>query len=408
MPDAVSSANSNPGFVKIWARRLLTVLAVVPTVAAFLIVVGVLFDRIPWLGVIGTLFESLFSLHIVITGIIGCVLALAARRLGGKRVATVTAVLAGAAILGSLIPLVALVRTANLYGASISWTDHLRAVASGTRPARSQTLSYATIDGKNLYADIFLPAHPVAGKSAPVLMMHGGGYVGGDRSMDQEWDRWLPDHGYTVFDVDYRLAPPPTWNQAAQDAACAMAWVEAHADTYHVAPDRMLIAGLSAGAGLALQVAYGLGDGTVQSSCGGTVPLPKAVFAMYPPEDFKLGWDLNTGIGDITARRFNSAYLGGSPEQYPERYRAVSATFHVRPGLPPTLIASGENDHLVPFQGHVEMLAKLKKAGVPNVLVAVPYSDHAFDALPGSLGSQITRHALAEFLTHYLPATESH
>jgi acetyl esterase/lipase len=269
---------------------------------------------------------------------------------------------------------------------------------------------YATVDGKNLYADVYLPANPgaAAGKSAPVLMMHGGGYVRGDRSMARNWDRWFTARGYTVFDIDYRLAPPPTWNQAAQDAACAMAWIGAHAHEYHVDADRMLLTGQSAGAGLALQVAYGLGDGTVQSSCGGTVPQPKAVFALYPPDDFALGWNMRGRLGPAGARKFLRAYIGGSPQEYPERYRAVSAIFHVRAGLPPTLIAAGEPDHLVPFAGHLELVAELNQAGVANQLVATPYSEHAYDVIWGSLSGQITRHVLDQFLIQYLPAAEAH
>jgi acetyl esterase len=166
-----------------------------------------------------------------------------------------------------------------------------------------------------------------------------------------------------------------------------MAWVAQHAGDYRVAPDRMLVAGQSAGAGLAMQVAYAVEDGTFASSCGGTVPQPKAVFALYPPDDFAMAWELNTGIGPAGARSLNTAYIGGSPEQYPQRYRAVSAADHVRPGLPPTLIAAGEHDHLVPFAGHREMVTNFNLVGVPNVLVTVPYSDHAYDVAWGSPGS---------------------
>jgi hypothetical protein len=35
----------------------------------------------------------------------------------------------------------------------------------------------------------------------------------------------------------------------------------------------------------------------------------------------------------------------------------TSAVFHVRPGLPPTLMAAGAVDHLVPFDGHTEIVA---------------------------------------------------
>ena len=73
----------------------------------------------------------------------------------------------------------------------------------------------------------------------------------------------------------------------------------------------MLIAGQSAGGGLAMQVAYGLGDGTVTSSCGGASTQPKAVFALYPPDDFAMAWNLDMGLGPVGARVFNTGYLGG-------------------------------------------------------------------------------------------------
>jgi len=236
-------------------------------------------------------------------------------------------------------------------------------------------------------------------------MILGGGYSRGERSDGHNWDHWFAERGYTVFDIDYRLDPPPTWKDAAGDVACALGWIAAHATFYRIAPDHMLIAGQSAGGGLALQVGYAMQDGTFTSSCGGTPPQPKAIFAMYPPEDFAMAWNLNTGIGPIGARSLNMNYIGGSPEQYPARYRAVSAVFHVRPDLPPTFVAAGEHDHLVPWAGHKELADDLNLAGVPNVLVTIPYSDHAFDVAWGSLGGQITRRALVEFLAKYLPAT---
>jgi acetyl esterase/lipase len=374
----------------------------------FLSVAGVLFPRLPVLGAIGALLESFFSLHLVLAALAGLALSLLARRRAPNRAANFAVLCGVLATFGAIVPLAALVRTAHQYGADISWIDHLHAKARFAAATANQTVLYATVDGKSLYADVYLPANSPAptGKSAAVIMMHGGGYVRGHRSMARDWDRWFTARGYAVFDIDYRLAPPPTWNQAAQDAACAMAWIDAHANEYHVDANRMLLAGQSAGAGLALQVAYGLGDGTVKSSCGGTAPQPKAVFALYPPDDFALGWNMKTRLGPASARKFLRAYIGGSPRESPDRYRAVSAIFHVRPGLPPTLIAAGEPDHLVPFAGHVELVAELNRAGVPNQLVAIPYSEHAYDVVWGSLGGQITRHALGEFLNRYLPATE--
>lgn len=360
----------------------------------------------PLLGLIGTIFESFLSLHIVVLGVIGVLLVAAAWRLGNRRSATMAAILAALAVLGALIPLLSLTRAARKYGTPISWPDHLRITAPGDPARPTATVRFATIDGKDLYADIYLPARSGGGLSAPVLMMHPGGYVKGERSMGADWDRWLAERGYTVFDVDYRLAPPVTWRLAVEDAACAASWIASNAGTYHIDPERVLAAGQSAGAGLALQLAYGLNEGMVQSSCGGTVPQPKAVFAIYPPDDFALGWNKDTQLGPITARKLLTAYLGGSPEEFSERYRAVSATFHVRAGLPPIFIAAGDNDHLVPYEGHVEFVRKLDAAGVPNELVTIPYADHGFDVAWGSIGGQITRHVAGEFLQKYLPSAQ--
>jgi acetyl esterase/lipase len=386
---------------------VVTALAAVVTLLVVAIVLGALCPFIPWLGAFGTVLESFFSLHIFLAGVIAIALALWALRLGGQRATTVILWLAIASTGCAMIPIGALAGAAHRAGASISWVDHLRVSEPGPEAEPNQTFAFATVGGKTLHSDIYLPgkAGSAMAQSAPVVMIHGGGFSMGTRSMGRDWDRWLASRGYTVFDVDYRLDPPVSWNLAAQDVACAMAWVASHAALYNIAPDRMLLAGQSAGAGLAMQVGYGLGDGTVTSSCGGAVPQPAAIFALYPPDDFAMAWNLKTGIGPVSGRVFNTGYIGGSPAEFPERYRAVSPIFHVRPGLPPTLIAAGAHDHLVPFGGHVEMVDKLDAAGVPNELVGVPYGEHAYDVAWGSLGGQITRHALADFLARYLPAT---
>jgi hypothetical protein len=86
----------------------------------------------------------------------------------------------------------------------------------------------------------------------------------------------------------------------------------------------------------------------------------------------------------------NEFWLGDSRE-VPDRYRAVSPSQHVRAQLPPTFVAYGEHDHLVPPILHIQMGEKLRPAGVPHRIVGVPYSDHDYDVMWGSLGGQITR-----------------
>jgi acetyl esterase/lipase len=422
---AESAADARESAGRTWGRRVVTFFAAVLTLLVAVIVVGVFIPSTNFVSVIGTIFISFFTLHVFLAGLVAILLALWARSLGGRTGVMIILVIAILATVGATVPIISLVRAADRYGAKISWSDHLRVIAAGPRAMPDQTKVFATVDGKDLKVDIYLPSSSAArggasiiavtgdghvfrggpSPTAPVVSIHGGGYSMGERSDGRNWDRWFADRGYTVFDIDYRLDPPVTWNLAAQDVACAMGWIASHASEYNISPDRMLLTGQSAGGGLDVQVGYGLGDGTVVSSCGGDVPQPKAIFALYPPEDFALGWNIKSGLGQVSAVTFNTGYIGGSPDQFPERYRAVSAIYHVRAGLPPTLIAAGASDHLVPYSGHTETVEKLNAVGVPNVLVTIPYGEHGYDLFWGSIGGQITRQAVADFLAKYLPPT---
>lgn len=391
--------------VRIWTRRILCVVATITGLLASIILAGALIPSIPVIGAIGTIFEGMLTLQVELLAFVALVAALLAKRLGARRFMTGITVLSTLAVLAGLVPLGAFIAAARNDGASISWGEQLSVMAPGGRATPAQTKIFAVLNGRPLYVDIYLPALSDASlRSTPVFMMHGGGFMYGERSDSRDLDRWLSKRGYTVFDVDYRLAPPLTWNEAAEDVACAMSWAATRADTYNIAPNHALVAGQSAGATLALDVAYGLGDGTVHSSCGGEVAEPVAVLAMYPADDMVLAWDSNLTLGPLNLRRSLTEYIGGSPEQFPDRYRATSPIDHVRPGLPPTLIAYGLHDHLVPTAGHLRLEEKLSQAGVPNVLLGIPFSDHAYDLLWGSIGGQITRQVASRFLIRYCPS----
>ncbi len=388
-----------------WTRRLLTLILTIWVLLVTLIVVGTLFPGIPLLSAVATLITSALTLHIVLAALLGTALSYLVIRLGGRTVPRVALGLGIFTTVGALIPVFALVESADSYGARLSWRDHLFVTAPASMSGPDATVQFNEIDGQALFLDVYLPSNLPAGQlSPPVVMMHGGGFAVGNRSDGRDWDRWLADQGYTVFDVDYRLLPPPNWETAAQDVACAMAWIADRAETYNIDASRFMSAGQSAGAILALQVAYGQGAGPVVSNCGGVVPEVAAVLAFYPIEDFVLGWELDTTIiGSIGVREISKSYIGGTLDEYPDRYRAVSAAHQVRPGLPPTFIAYGANDHLVPPVGHILFAEQLANAQIPFSLVRVPYGEHAYDLVWGSLGAQISRHVAGEFLQTHLP-----
>ena len=47
-----------------------------------------------------------------------------------------------------------------------------------------------------------------------MIVVHGGGWRSGERGDFPLWNAWFASKGYVVFDIDYRLSPPPTWREA--------------------------------------------------------------------------------------------------------------------------------------------------------------------------------------------------
>jgi len=88
-----------------WGRRLVTLLAGVVTFLVFVIVVGALLHVFRLITVIGTVFESFFTLHVFILGLVAIALAQWARSFGTRHVATIIHVLAIAATIGAAIPI---------------------------------------------------------------------------------------------------------------------------------------------------------------------------------------------------------------------------------------------------------------------------------------------------------------
>ncbi len=108
-----------------------------------------------------------------------------------------------------------------------------------------------------------------------MLVVHGGFWAAGQRGEASLASRALAERGFTVFDVEYRIAPQPNWQTALGDVKCAIGWVKQHAttDDWNVDPKRIALLGRSAGAHLALMAAYTAAADDLPSSCpsGGAV-----------------------------------------------------------------------------------------------------------------------------------------
>ncbi|MDQ3063171.1 MAG: alpha/beta hydrolase [Acidobacteriota bacterium] len=385
--------------------RLLNVLAIALTFIALLSVIWIIVpapDYRVWLFSVAV---GEWSLWFSALALIGMILGLIVRAAVEKNKLRVASLIIGSmAFIISLYPLFSTLPIASEQGVSFS----LKRYFSGFNSSKTQTQNFITytfaqIDGKDLRLDVYSPTNETANNGASVIVVHGGSWNGGTRNDFPQWNGWLAENGFTVFDVDYRLAPQPNYLTATGDVKCAVAWVKEHAAEFKVSPERIALLGRSAGAHLALLAAYSADDAHLPATCADkeTSENIRAVVSFYAPVDLLWSYDnpANRFVinGPVTLARF----LGGSPHESAElheRFILASPTAHVKENTPPTLLIHGGQDQLVRSDNMTRLAEKLNEAGVPHKTLFIAYAQHGFDYNFNGFGSQISQAAILEFL----------
>lgn len=103
--------------------------------------------------------------------------------------------------------------------------------------------------------DVFAPQTTQPGGRTVVIYSHGGRFQGGDKQQPGThfYDNlmlFLSHHGMVGVNIDYRLAPKNHWPDAQQDLGSVIRWVKANIAQYGGDPNRIVLWGQSAGAGL--------------------------------------------------------------------------------------------------------------------------------------------------------------
>lgn len=140
----------------------------------------------------------------------------------------------------------------NAFFEGISRTASLHPKARPERHniERLRNIPYRDTGRREHTLDVYRPLDPNPARPI-VLYIHGGGFR--ILSKDTHWLMGLAfaRQGYLVFNINYRLAPAHPFPAAIEDACHAYAWVVEHAREFGGDPDRIVVAGESAGANLA-------------------------------------------------------------------------------------------------------------------------------------------------------------
>ncbi|MEU1148724.1 alpha/beta hydrolase fold domain-containing protein [Streptomyces sp. NPDC005863] len=414
----MTSAVPPPTVARIVARTLLLAAGLLN--AALAVLVAAPLPRLPLLVLVAGAITS-WGLVLLPPGLLG----LAAAALAGRRhpwCAGLAALASFAALVYGVMPYAAAYGTAVRQGQPLAPARYFDGVNYAKVPDRARTLTYARVPGphgtrsphgtggtrgphhargahraktQKLRLDLWALPRRAAVRRPAVVWVHGGGWNKGHRSQTPEWNRWFNARGWSVFDVDYRLAPGATQLDQIGDVKCAVGWVRRHARVYGLDPERLLLAGSSAGGNLALAAAYTEGDARVPASCGAAPDTSvSGVVSLYGPTDMGRLIAGTALRGDPMIPRL----MGGSAASAPARYRLGSPARLVRGDVPPTLLLHGSADRAVPVAQARELARRLKAVGAPATYVELPWADHCFDVNWGGWGSQIARAATEHFL----------
>lgn len=110
------------------------------------------------------------------------------------------------------------------------------------------------IDDGNIYhmLDIYYPEEVSEGERLPVVIdIHGGGWMYGDKNLNENYCRAIASRGYAVISISYRLVPDVTVGEQIQDVMQALKWIGEHGEEYPCDMGKVMLTGDSAGGQLA-------------------------------------------------------------------------------------------------------------------------------------------------------------
>ncbi len=236
-----------------------------------------------------------------------------------------------------------------------------------------RNITYGKGGDKPLQLDLYTPKEH--SKPLPVVVFfHGGAWKSGYRQVYHYYCTKFAEHGYIAATASYRLLADGPFPAAVEDAKCAVRFLRANAKKYGIDPDKIGVAGGSAGGHLSMMIGYSSDVPELEGKGGNpeTSSRVQAVVDLYGPTD--LTTDFAKSRGEVLH------FLGDKKfDEAPDTYRLASPITHLTKDDPPTLILHGSIDSTVPISQAEELAAKCKEVGVECELDCVKGWPHTMD-----------------------------
>lgn len=239
-------------------------------------------------------------------------------------------------------------------------------------------VTYATVEyndaPRQLKADIFYPKK--ANKKLPgVILVHGGGWRSGDKSMNTPLAQQLAATGFVAMSVEYQLSLEAKYPAAVYNLKAAVRWLRSKGNEFNLDANNIAIIGGSAGGQLATLIGATNGNEEFEGNHG------------YPEfsSDIQAVVDLD-GLLDFmdpenlaVKRNAQSAdvfWLEGHYDSIPDKWKTASALYNVTKKSPPYLFINSSQTRF--HAGCNSMVAKLNSLGIQSKVVDLNDAPHSY------------------------------
>lgn len=230
-------------------------------------------------------------------------------------------------------------------------------------------ITYGKTPEQELKLDIYRPKNEAVLPAC--VLVHGGGWTGGDKERFRALGFALAQKGYVVANVEYRLAGAAKYPAAVQDCSLAVRWVRANAQRFGADPKRIGAWGGSAGGHLVGLLAAAPGH-FLTAELKDVSAAVQATCIMAGPTDLT-----NEKFVEALRRAKDKSnsfqWFGKLYDDAPELYRDASSITHFTKATGPVLFLTGDLDN--PERDAAGM-AKLQSLGVATKQVVLKDAKH--------------------------------
>jgi acetyl esterase/lipase len=256
-------------------------------------------------------------------------------------------------------------------------------------------IPYVTAGHDRQTLDLYLPDQD--GRYPLIIWIHGGAFRMGSKQ-DGVPLEYLAE-GYALASLNYRLSQHAIFPAQLEDCKTAVRWLRAHAEDYHLDPNRFVAYGPSAGGylsaflGVTGQVrVFDVGENLGFSS------QVRAVVDLFGPTDF-LQMDANRlpdGMVHDLPDSPESELIGGPIQDNQEKVTRANPVSYVTKEAAPFLVIHGDQDPSVPYHQSLLLVSALEEAGVSVTFYTVKGGGH------GGFTDEMVPQLIRQFLTDHL------